>query len=96
MVAISFFEHQFKSLFIESFFYVIAHFLQVIQSEVILVLAVVFLKNGSDKLFVLVTIRLSVHRFHKLGKTDSACLLYIELGYNLINSLFVGIQSVLA
>jgi hypothetical protein len=68
---------------------------QIIDINVTFVGSIVLFENSSDLFLRLIDVRLCVHGFHELSKTDATCLLSIKLCYNLIHRLFVGLESVL-
>ena len=68
---------------------------EIFVSEVTLVIPIILFEDGSNFLFRLVEVRLSIHSPHKLNKTQPPRLLIIKLRNNLINSLLIGIEPIL-
>lgn len=74
----------------------VVHVLQVFKSQIVLVLSVVFLEDGSNQFLVLVSVGLSVHCFHELDEADTSCLFGIELSYNFVSGLTVRGEAILS
>lgn len=72
------------------------HLLYVVNRQVVLIVSVVLLENGSDLLLRLVSEWLCVHSLHELDETYASCLLCVELGHNFVGSLSVGVETVLS
>lgn len=74
----------------------VVHLLEVLIGQVILIVAIVLLKDGCNFLLALAAVGLRVHRFHELDEADASSLLGIKLCNYLICGLSVGIEAVLS
>jgi len=96
LVAIRLLNHQPEGLLLQALLDMTVHLLEVVDSQVVFVIPVVFLEDGGDELLVLVAVRLALHRLHEFHETYPTGLLNIEFGHYFVGGLFVGIEPVLA
>ena len=95
-VAVCLLQHQSQCFSVQILFHVVVHVFKVIHSQVVFVVPVVFLENRCNHFFVLVTVRLSIHRLHKLYEWNTTSLLAIEFCYYFVGCFSVRYESVLS
>jgi len=94
-VGVCLLEHELERLFVEILLDLVVDFPEVVEGEVVLVVAVILLEDGCDFLLGFVAVGLGVHGLHELDEADASCLLHVELCHYLISGLPVGIEAVL-
>ena len=70
--------------------------LEIVNSQIALVVSVVFLEDSCDFLFGFVAIGLSVHCFHKLDETDTSSFLRVEFCSDFVSGFSVWFETVLS
>lgn len=88
-------DHLFHHLFIVVFIEQFIHFSDILESNVVFVVPIIFLENSINLLFIFFFHGLVCHGLHKLKKRYSSCLLLIIFSYNFINGLLICSIAVL-